>query len=541
MSFKKRPYQIEMYADFPRIEGADICKAVQTGQSEMFSVFGIHDAGWLGRIFAYVMPTDRIRDRFVSTRINQLLSSVQAYRERLPGADLHNLETGDSGSLRKKRLGAGLMLFLGAKTDGDFIELTADTFVVDEFDVSKAMGPHNLERVIDRIKESPDPKHFRLGNAEMPGGIVSLYERGDMRLFHWRCSHCGHRQPIDWLTSVVDRLDSGQWVLRDHAARNDDRAPVRPVCLKCGRPFERDADGAAWVPLQPLRDRRSYRVTRFDVMSEPLRRLWTEWIDAQSSVLKIREWYRRNAAILYQEASSKVTEEQLRHLACLEFMDHAGGEHYKNRRITAGIDVGALIHVTISESIRAPGGHVERPVRWVGTVQTKDQVIDLLRRFWVKTCVIDNDPETRMVEEIQERAIEFGCVVWLCRFHPQPRTTQQRFGMTQDSYAGTVRVDRTQAFDVATEHLHAGARMGEVLARVGEKPSAGIDGVRLYPRDVTDLQGWLSQMTAPERMTVDGRIVWFEGDKEDHYRLSDLYDLVAWELDGHGAVVINIA
>ena len=48
MSFKGRPFQVEQYADFPRIEGADIVKAVQTGQSEMFTIFGFwgHRLAW---------------------------------------------------------------------------------------------------------------------------------------------------------------------------------------------------------------------------------------------------------------------------------------------------------------------------------------------------------------------------------------------------------------------------------------------------------------------------------------------------------------
>lgn len=540
MSFLDRPFQIEQYADFPKIPGADICKAVQTGQSEMFTIFGLHDAGWLGRIFAYVLPTDRIRNRFVSTRINPLLAGVYAYRARLPGAEQIDLAaTGDTGSLQKKRMGSGLLLFLGAKTDGDFVELTADTFVVDEYDISHQAGEHNLIRVTDRLKESPDPRHFRLGNPELPGGIEKLFDEGDARLFHWQCPRCNERQPIDWLTNVVDRNEAGAWVLRDKEAQLDPDAPVRVVCRRCGRPFHRDAAGAAWVARQPSRGRRSYRVTRFDVMSEPLRNLWDEWMDSLASATKIREWYRRNAGRLHLNASNQVTRAQLLSLSCLDAMDYVGGEEYKGRAITAGIDVGALLHITVSESVRAEAGHVERRVIWTGTCRTKDQLLDILQRYRVRTAVIDQFPETRMAEEVRDHSRTFGCSVWLCQFHKQPKTTNQRFGMATDYRARIVRVDRTQVFDIATELLHAGADVGRLIGE-GKEVGKTLDGVRLYPSDAPDVLGWADQMEAPKRLMVADKIVWDEGGKEDHFRLADVYDTVAWEIDGQGAVVFEL-
>lgn len=539
MSFLHRPFQIEMFGEFGKIDGADICKAVQTGQSEMFTIFGLHDAGWLGRIFAYVMPTDRIRNRFVSTRINPLLTGVPEYRRRLPGADLEAMLGGDTGSLTKKRLGDGLMLFLGARTDGDFIELTADTFVVDEYDTSHAAGEHNLVRVVDRMKESPEPRHFRLGNPELPGGIEELFDQGDGRLYHWRCEHCGERQPIDWLANVVDRTDAGQWVPRDPVARADVYAPIRPVCVRCGRPFERRAAGAAWVPERPLRHRRSYRVTRFDVMSEPLRALYVEWLEAQVSQLKRREWFRRNAGRLYLDASNEITKEQVRSMCALPPMDHVGGaEAYKARRVTAGIDVGGLFHVTVSDSHHAAAGHTERRGIWTGTVETKGAVLDILRRYGVKVAVIDRLPETRTVEEIQEQARRFGCEVWLAEFHPTPRTTEERFGMRRDYRARTVRLDRTQLLDVAAEHIGAGALVGELI-RKGEQVGPTIDGARLFPVDAYDALGFAPQITAARRIMRDGRVVWDEGSKPDHYRLADAYDLAAWEIQNSGGVFLE--
>lgn len=539
MSFKERPYQVEQYADFPKIEGADIVKAVQTGQSEMFIVMGLHDAGWRGRIFAYVLPTDAVRNRLVSTRVNPLLSIVPSYRLRLPGAEEEALEAGDSGSLAKKRFGRGLLLFLGARTDGNFVELTADTFVVDEYDSSRAVGERNLVRVVDRMKESPDPRHFRLGNPELPGGIEALFEAGDMRLFHWQCEHCNERQPIDWLINVVDRNEDGSWRLRDPEAHRNPDAPVLPVCRRCGRTFHRRVEGAAWVPEQMLRTRRSYRVTRFDVMHEPLRKLWNEWLEAQASTLRLREWYRRNAGRLHTEASSQLTRQQLQDAAYDGRMDYVGGDRYEGRAVTLGGDIGSLIHLSVSESIRDEAGNVVRRCVWTGTVRSKEQVLDVLKRYRVRTAVLDQDPETRLVEQIQEDARKFGCTVWLCRFYSQARTTEQRFGLKALWKTHEVRVDRTQAFDVGTELIHAGAAYGRMISE-GKQPGQTLEGLRVWPADVLDVLGWVPQMTAPIRVQHEGVIRWDEGDKADHFRLAELYDLVAFELDGMGAMFFEM-
>ena len=38
----------------------------------------------------------------------------------------------------------------------------------------------------------------------------------------------------------------------------------------------------------------------------------------------------------------------------------------------------------------------------------------------------------------------------------------------------------------------------------------------------------------------DNKIKWDEGDKADHFRLSDLYDLVAFELNNQAPTVIDV-
>ena len=61
LSFADKPYLVEMYTELPKLDGADIRKAVQTGLSELFIQLMFERSGWAGRISAYVLPTFTIR------------------------------------------------------------------------------------------------------------------------------------------------------------------------------------------------------------------------------------------------------------------------------------------------------------------------------------------------------------------------------------------------------------------------------------------------------------------------------------------------
>ena len=162
MSFKNMPFLVQMYKDLPELEGADICKAVQTGLSELFICMAMREAGWNGRIVAYVLPTFSIRDRFVTQRVNKILLGSKGYRSFLKAnKDQTNWDLGNN---RIKRFGSGSLLFLGSNTSGDFVEFSADTLIIDEFD---QCDRDNLAKGYDRLRASPNPKFVRLDRIRL--------------------------------------------------------------------------------------------------------------------------------------------------------------------------------------------------------------------------------------------------------------------------------------------------------------------------------------------------------------------------------------
>ncbi len=511
LSFQSMPYLVELYADARKIEALVARKAVQTGVSEWNIQVLLDAAGWRGRIVAYVLPTYGIRNRFVQSRVNPLLVGVPAYRDRSPGGAFGEAKAAASGNLSAKRFGRGGILFLGSGTASDFIEFSADVLFVDEFD---RCNKGNLAMAEDRLRASPYPQHFYVGNPTLPRvGVSKLYDESDRRRWFHRCSHCGERQPLDWFAHVVERDDSGRWRPRDTRAfaQGD---PIRPICLRCREPFERLAEGALWVPEDPGNPMRGYHISRLDVLSDSLLDLFGEWVSAQGSPDLLRAFYTSVLGMPFEFEGTRLTTAALE-AACADEpdLDYTGGERYADRVVTAGVDVGSLLHVTISVVERDEDGNPLRRARFVGTCQRFEEVEDLLDRFRVDLCVIDAAPELHKAQEIRDRYIEKGSTdVWLCRFYPTPRVDAQKYGMKLDYRSRVVQVDRTSVFDVSFYDV--------------------VEGRRRFPLDSLSVLGWAEQMKAPVRVTDTerSRIVWTEGSAPDHFRLADVYDRVAIDL-----------
>lgn len=509
MSFKDKPYLVELYTDLPKLPGADIRKAVQTGLSELFIQLILERAGWSGKICAYVLPTFTIRDRFVQNRIDPLLQTVPAYKART-GID----GKGSSGNLKLKRFGNGAMMFLGSNTVSDFIEFSADILVIDEFD---QCDPSNLAKAKDRLRASTAPQMFRLGNPTMPRvGISRLYEHTDQRSWFTKCDHCNHWQPLDWFANIIRKDDRGDWRVRDSdRAFGDGR--VRPICIKCKEPINRELANGCWVAKKTEEHWRGYTISRLDVLSEDLRSLYKEWMSAQGHSEMLSTFYTSVLGVPFEFSGSRLTMEMLNNASVGEPLDYGGGSDYVGGLVTIGVDVGSVLNFVLSVVVEDEQGKLIRAAKHIGAVRTFNEIADIIRRYHVDCCVIDAMPETRKAQELRDLfQTEGNCQVWLCRYHPTPRIGQQRYGMKFNYKTRVVTVDRTQVFDATFDEIK--------------------DGGRIFPEDALTVLGWSQQMRAPVRVLNESksRIVWEEGKSPDHYRHAGIYDRIAYDVSEAG-------
>jgi len=462
-------------------------------------------AGLDGKIVAYVLPTYQLRNRFVQNRVDPLLQQIPEYRSLL--------RDGNLGNVSAKRFGKGSMLFLGSNTPNDFIEFSADTLIVDEFDRCVS---ENLALARDRVRASPDPQIFRIGNPTLPRvGIADLYEKGDQRRYFHRCTHCNTLQALDWIGSFVERSDSGLWVAFDTKRYDEKSKFVRARCKKCHRLFDRTGNGQ-WVAKKSETHKRSYTMSRLDCLDQSIYNLVIEWNEAQDNTTRLVAFYNSVLGVPYEHEGSSVTIQMLSDLARAPEMDYGGGLDYGVQPVVAGVDVGKILHVTISV-IEKHNGEQVRVGRWIGTCRTFEQLGEMLKRYCVDILVIDSRPETRKAQELRDRCLEDGsCQVYLCQFHPTDRVGREAYGFRIDYTRCLITVDRTQILDATLDDMRSSPPR------------------RLFPSDVFTVPGFADEMQAPKRIlhSKGDRFLWTKG-PDDHFRFADAYERIAADLFGN--------
>ena len=521
MSFKKMPYLVPLYDELPKMEGADIRKAVQTGLSELFICLSLYHAGWQGKIVAYVLPTFGVRDRFVSQRINRILLNSEGYSKFLPRSS--DQAKPSLGNNKMKRFGSGTLMFLGSNTAVDFVEFSADTLVVDEFD---QCDPANLAKARDRLRASSDPRMYRLGNPTLPNqGVCKLYDESDQREWFTVCPHCGEWQCLDWFVNFVMKNDKGEWVPRSDPSVsldaggkfNYEALNILPVCYKCHKGFLVHGKGE-WVTKYKSRSRAGYSLSRLNVIDENYNDLYKEWVIAQGDINRLSTFYTSVLGRGFEYSGARLTAEHIQ--GCSEDqpdLDYGGGDKYKTETVSMGIDVGSALNFVISIAVDEGKERAKRKTVLVGAVRSFDELRDLMIRYHVDTCVIDSMPEMRKAQELRDWALYEGITVWLARFHPTPRVSGNKYGRRLDWRNKVVIVDRTQIFDATFDEIR--------------------NKERTLPGDIFTVLGFFDQMKAPVRVLDQerSRIVWTEGSNPDHYRCADIYDRVAFDLCTMGA------
>lgn len=515
MSFKDFPYLPSLYNSLPD-EGADIQKAVQTGLSEAFIILSLFEAGWKGRIVGYILPTFSVRDRFVNQRINRVLESSKSYRQFLPSNTRG--DRWDLGNNKIKRFGSGTLMFLGSNTAVDFVEFSADTIIIDELD---QCDPANLAKARDRLRASADPRLYRLGNPTLPNiGICKVYDESDRRAWFTKCPHCGTWQSLNWFDNFVMQNDEGRYIPRDpKAPKLQDwsrlKYEIKPSCIGCHKTFNRYNYGE-WIARNRERQRAGYLISRLDVLSQSTAELFQEWILAQGDINRLSTFYTSVLGLGFEYSGARLTYEHMIKCATGEDMDYGGGDDYKDLIVSMGVDVGSVLNFTISIAIENeddPAKPLRRSVL-IGAVRHFEELQDLILRFHINSVVIDSMPEMRKGQELRDWAIH-NCSdtqVWLCRFHPTARISRDDYGRKLDWRQRVVTVDRTQIMDATFEEF------------INEK--------RVLPRDIFHLLGYVEQMKASVRVldAEKGKVKWDEGSAPDHYRFSDVYDRVAFDL-----------
>jgi len=485
-------------------------KSVQCGESELLILREIAAAAAGLHVF-HVVPTFGIRNRFVQERVNRSILHTDRYQE------LQVASFGDTDNLTLKNIGPGSVYWVSADTPKSFVEIVADLAVVDEVD---QCDQRNLAMLYDRLSgERSVGATLFVGNpSHAEYGISDRYERSDRREWQVRCRQCGRWQPLDWFANVVSVLRDAEGNEQNYELRDTEWAAdaavregrdLRMYCCECAAPLDRhenDRSACRWHAKYPRRPVHGYHVSKLFTHQTSLAELYAKFTESLDDPWKFQVFMNSDLGLPYSPPGSALTEEILR--TCVR--DYQMPQSVGDRACTMGVDVGKLMDVRISDT-PAPG--VRRAV-FIGRVKSFDALTALMRRYHVRRCVVDAEPEVRATIEW---ANSFGTGrrrrVWRADLFDQYTPRDLPKSDPKDDDDGLLRLDRTQLLDMATrDYLRAQSWL---------------------PRNALGLlRGkWVAQMCAPKRVlatAADGTQSYrWVASGDDHHRFADAFDAYA--------------
>lgn len=496
VDFDRHPYLVEIHQNEAR--RLVIYKASQLGASEYLVSYAIHGADQRGANVLYIFPTKQHVYDFSSTRVGPAIEVSQYLKRLVVGTDRVTL----------KRVGNRFLYFRGAKVSPDgrapqLKSVPADILIFDEIDEmdprAKPIGRKRLGHSLiaeERLVSTPTYHNV---------GVHFEWKLTDQREWHVRCQHCGEWQPltIDQIVTEWDALG------RPVAWHGQDEGRAWIACRKCGREVDRLGPGE-WVARHPGRDVVGYHPTQLFSYTSDLLEIVKELNTTDET--KRKEAFNQRLGQPYTPRGGQLTDEVL----------DGGRREYAHgpvpgERTYMGVDVGKVHNVVIRGRVNRRTG--ERPQRFAGEVETFEEIGRLMRRYNVRTMVIDALPETTKARELQA---DFEGRVWLAYYVNQRVGSKKEDPIQLDEDEGVVNLDRTRTLD-------------DMMAGVMDA-AHDLGGLTL-PANARELPSYYDQMKAPVRVKEEGphgekvaRYINTGGDEGDHFAHAENYCNVATQL-----------
>jgi len=332
-----------------------IMAAAGCSKTESFIPYALFKADIGGRIL-YCFENDTKTGLLVQERVNPNFKSSPYLQGR---------NQGEVDNIHLKKLGSGMVYFLGLGTDSATRSYHGDEAIFDEYD---AMDPLRLIDMRKRLASSREPLIREISNPSQPDyGIHARYKLGDMRRWHLTCEYCGDEHPIDYSTHI-------------------NRKTLTLQC-PCGKPLDR-VTRRRWIPSNPKGTHPSYHIHR----------LMTRVCDVPKLISELgsEDWRTVSAAtrmdlgLPYEDKDAGLSDSDLRNV----MGDDTWSQYAPGGFIS--VDPGGVFDVAIFQKVY-PG---QKPrCTWVGTVKNWAELSRLVEDSQVAGGVIDFGPEQKAAQE----------------------------------------------------------------------------------------------------------------------------------------------
>lgn len=473
LAFDRFPFQREIYEAFgdASLRSVEVMKASQCGISAAGVSLALYACDVWGADVLYVLPGFEDAYNFSDARVATAIRRSAHLRSRVRSTDNKGL----------KQIGDGFVYFRGSGSEQQALSVPADVLVLDEFD---RLDRRQVPMFLRRLSAPTSMKLLRaFSTPTFPEhGIHARWLATDRRRWLVRCRRCRAEAPLGW--------EAGE----DHFV-DEERAAL--VCLRCGARLSREAVAAGrWVAERPEEVRRGYHISKLVVPGEDIAELVANHRITDEESTQVH--FNFDLGVPYAPRGGSLSRDLI--LACGREDLHLPDRYEGPDWVTAGVDVGKVLHVRIS---RWSEQGLALPL-FIGTVEGFEELAGLWRRYNVNFGLVDERPEERKAREFVE-AFPGRCM--LVRWS----SDEQRDPLVEDRERGLVIARRSAACDRLVEAIETQRR--------------------LLPRDLP--RDYLSHMTAVHRVIEETRggqkVARYRSERADDYFFAEVHDLLARE------------
>lgn len=493
-------YLVAIYNDTSQI--IVVKKSGQAGLSELFVSMALHACDERRLDVLYIMPTDGDVSDFSRMRFGPAIEASPYLSSLVVPPSLGKMHSNyryrGADKISLKRIRDNWLVFRGGTVaqDGSARQLKSVPSDVLFFDEVDEMNPQAIFIAQKRLGHSPIKEERYISTPSYPNiGIDSLWKKSDQKEWFVPCPHCGRRQRLLYSNLVIEQDDFDRPVAWNEV---DGRPFI--ACTKCHQPMNRLANGE-WIAANFGSAISGYHPTKLFSPHNTLK----EIIDNQDTLdeSKKREAVNQDLGEAYSPRGGRMAGDILD--ACRR--KYSFGVAKGGKRTFAGIDVGPrLKHLTIRQARDSKGNF---RLLLAEEVPTFEELVYILKKFNVGTCVIDALPETTKARELQAQMPKGR--VWLAYYSLSNIGTKYKDPIQWVKAEGIVNADRTRVID-------------GMYARFYKQEN-------LLPENARNIPDYYDQLAAPVRVTEkDSRgipVSRYVETGPDHYAHSETYCYVA--------------
>lgn len=496
--FKGHPWLWEMHnTDCELMVGK---KAAQMGFTEWALNTTFYNIDVKKNSVLYVLPSESDASDFSAGRFDPALELSPHLSKMF--SDVKNVAL--------KRAGAATLYVRGSRSRSKLKSIPVPLIVLDELE---EMDQDNIPLVRERSSGQEFRQLLEISTPTRENaGIDKEFKKTTQEEYFFKCPSCSKMTNLTFPECLVITAEKATdpRILDSHL-----------ICKECSVVLPHATksewlahDRCQWVPKFADRLGRGFHISQLYSTKLPPHELAISFLNSRYDVSEEQEFFNSKLGECHLVEGAQVTQEQL---------DQCKGKFQKYRSfeggriVTMGVDVGhKVLHVEIDgwafpDGIRSPEVNVvARPqLLWEGRVHEFFELDDLMRKFKVRFCVIDSQPDRRNAKEF---ALRFYGRVKLCNYGSSV-TGKDIHLSKDDTNEPMVTVDRTSWLDLSLGRFRAKTIM--IPYDVSEEYQKNIKApARIYRKDANGNQV--------------GR--YEEGDDPDHFAHSRNYAEIALPL-----------